>query len=136
MVVPWFEGVEESMDRRGQLLVDSIHLVSRVAGLSGLLPSRGTESLIEVLLGQPLAGLVGYTGQGSRLVRDVRAYPTLESPTLGATNTMSPGHMSTFAPWERSSGSASRCTKSRREAWQTRRRGPMSRSTRAWAVLE
>src|SRR3954469_23472951 len=70
-----FEGIQESMDRLGQLLVDSVHPVSSLAGLSGLLPSRGTESLIELLLGQPLAGLVGYTGHGSLLVRDVRACP-------------------------------------------------------------
>ena len=50
-----FEGIEESMDRLGQLLMDPVHLVSSLARLSGLLPSRGTESLIELLLGQPLA---------------------------------------------------------------------------------
>src|SRR6266436_298559 len=34
------EGIEESMDRLGQVLMGPGHLVSSLAGLSGLLPSR------------------------------------------------------------------------------------------------
>jgi hypothetical protein len=70
-----FEGIEESMDRLGQMLMGPFQLVSSLAGLSGLLPSRGTELLIELLLGQPLAGRVSYTGHGSLLVCDMKGYP-------------------------------------------------------------
>ena len=49
------EGVEEGMDRLGQLLMDPVEDASSLAGLLGLLSPEDSEPL----LGQALARLMG-----------------------------------------------------------------------------
>ena len=66
----WFDGVKDSTDLFGQLVVKTIDLPPRRTSFSGLLASRCTALVAELFLGQPLAGTVGYSGHGSLLVRD------------------------------------------------------------------
>ena len=66
----WFDGVKDSTDRVGQLVVNPIDLPPRRTSFSSLLASRCTALVPELSLGQPLAGTVGYGGHGSLLVRD------------------------------------------------------------------
>ena len=66
----WFDGVKDSTDLFGQLVVNPIDLPPRRTSFSGLLASRCTALVAELFLGLPLAGTVGYSGHGSLLVRD------------------------------------------------------------------
>ena len=66
----WFDGVKDSTDLFGQLVVNPIDLPPRRTSFSSLLASRCTALVAELFLGQPLAGTVGYSGHGSLLVRD------------------------------------------------------------------
>jgi len=64
----WFDGVKDSTDLFGQLVVNPIDLPPRRTSFSGLLASRCTALVPELFLGQPLAGTVGYSGHGNLLV--------------------------------------------------------------------
>src|SRR5271157_4305605 len=75
----WFDGVKDSTDLFGQLVVNPIDLPPGRTSFSGLLASRCTALVPELFLGQPLAGTVGYSGHGSLLVRD--AAPGLYLPS-------------------------------------------------------
>jgi tetratricopeptide (TPR) repeat protein len=66
----WFDGVKDSTDLFGRLVVNPIDLPPGRTSFSGLLASRCTALVPELFLGQPLAGTVGYSGHGSLLVRD------------------------------------------------------------------
>ena len=82
----WFDGVKDSTDLFGQLVVKTIDLPPRRTKLSSLLASRCTALVAELFLGQPLAGTVGYSGHGSLLVRDAapgQYLPSARRPTSG-----------------------------------------------------
>ena len=69
------EGLEDGMDRRGEVVVVVRHLPARGAGLSGLASVVVSDGVAALRRGQTLAGLLGYTGHGSLLVCDVRVVP-------------------------------------------------------------